>query len=90
MYRAVDVVADPQVVFRKVFTAMVHPLIDVPMPAETGPAPFTNIPPAEFRPAPMPGQHTGEICHKVLAMSSEEIDRLIADGVLFTHERRPS
>lgn len=90
MYRAVDVLADPQVTFRKVFTDMVHPLIDVPMPTETGPAPFTNIPPAEFRPAPMPGQHTGEICHKLLAMSSEEIDRLIAEGVLFTHEPRPS
>ena len=90
MYRAVDVLADPQVTFRKVFTDMAHPLVDVPMPSETGPAPFTNIPPAEFRPAPMPGQHTGEICHKVLAMSSEEIDRLIAEGVLFTYERRPS
>lgn len=90
MYRAVDVLADPQVTFRKVFTDMAHPLIDVPMPAETGPAPFTNIPPAEFRPAPMPGQHTGEICLKVLAMPSEEIDRLIAEGVLFTNERRPS
>ena len=90
MYRAVDVLADPQVAFRKVFTDMAHPLVDVPMPSETGPAPFTNIPPAEFRPAPMPGQHTGEICHKVLAMSSEEIDRLIAEGVLFTYERRPS
>lgn len=90
MYRAVDVLADPQVMFRKVFTDMEHPLIDAPMPAETGPAPFTNIPPAEFRPAPMPGQHTGEICHKVLAMSSEEIDRLIAEGVLFTNDRRPS
>jgi crotonobetainyl-CoA:carnitine CoA-transferase CaiB-like acyl-CoA transferase len=90
MYRAVDVLADPQVMFRKVFADMTHPLVDIPMPSETGPAPFTNIPPAEFRPAPMPGQHTGEICHKVLAMSSEEIDRLIAEGVLFTYERRPS
>ncbi len=90
MYRAVDVLTDPQVEFRKVFTDMAHPLVDIPMPSETGPAPFTNIPPAEFRPAPMPGQHTGEICHKVLAMSSEEIDRLIAEGVLFTYERRPS
>ena len=90
MYRAVDVLADPQVTFRKLFTDMAHPLFDVPMPSETGPAPFTNIPTAEFRPAPMPGQHTREICHKVLAMSSEEIDRLIAEGVLFTYERRPS
>jgi crotonobetainyl-CoA:carnitine CoA-transferase CaiB-like acyl-CoA transferase len=90
MNRAVDVLADPQVRFRKLFTDMAHPLFDAPMPSETGPAPYANIPPAEFRPAPMPGQHTREICHKVLALNSEEIDRLIAGGVLFTHDRRPS
>jgi crotonobetainyl-CoA:carnitine CoA-transferase CaiB-like acyl-CoA transferase len=84
MYRAVDVLADPQVKFRKLFTDMVHPLFDAPMPSETGPAPYTNIPPAEFRPAPTPGQHTREICQKVLALDAEEIDRLLADGVLFT------
>ena len=63
---------------------MVHPLFDVAMPSETGPAPYRHIPPAELRPAPMPGEHTREICHKVLALGTEEIDRLIAEGVLFT------
>ena len=58
--------------------------------SETSPAPYTNIPPAELRPAPMPGQHTREICHKVLALDTEEIDRLIAKEVLFTGHRRPS
>jgi crotonobetainyl-CoA:carnitine CoA-transferase CaiB-like acyl-CoA transferase len=90
MNRAVDVLADPQVRFRKLFSDMAHPLFDAPMPSETGPAPFTHIPPAEFRPAPMPGQHTREVCQKVLAMGPEEIDRLVAEGVLFTHDRRPS
>jgi crotonobetainyl-CoA:carnitine CoA-transferase CaiB-like acyl-CoA transferase len=84
MYRAVDVLADPQVTFRKLFTDMVHPLFDAPMPSETGPAPYTNIPPVEFRPAPTPGQHTREIAQKVLAMDAQEIDRLMAEGVLFT------
>jgi crotonobetainyl-CoA:carnitine CoA-transferase CaiB-like acyl-CoA transferase len=84
MNRAVDVLTDPQVKVRKLFTDMVHPLFDAPMPSETGPAPYANIPPAEFRPAPMPGQHTREICQKVLALDAEEIDRLIADGALFT------
>ena len=64
MNRAVDVLADSQVTFRKLFTDMTHPLFDALMPSETGPAPYLNIPPAEFRPAPMPGQHTREICHK--------------------------
>ena len=69
MNRAVDVLADPQVTFRKLFTDMAHPLFDAPMPSETGPAPYTKIPPAELRPAPMPGQHTREICHKVLGLT---------------------
>jgi crotonobetainyl-CoA:carnitine CoA-transferase CaiB-like acyl-CoA transferase len=84
MYRAVDVLSDPQVTFRKLFTDMVHPLFDDPMPSETGPAPYTNIPPVEFRPAPTPGQHTREIAQKVLALDAQEIDRLIAEAVLFT------
>ena len=45
MNRAVDVLADPQVTFRKLFTDMAHPLFDAPIPSETGPAPYTNIPP---------------------------------------------
>jgi crotonobetainyl-CoA:carnitine CoA-transferase CaiB-like acyl-CoA transferase len=88
MNRAVDVLADPQITFRKVFSDMTHPLFDVPMPTETGPAPYRNIPPAELRPAPMPGEHTREICQKLLAMDADETDRLIAEGVLFTHQGR--
>jgi crotonobetainyl-CoA:carnitine CoA-transferase CaiB-like acyl-CoA transferase len=84
MNRAVDVLADPQVVFRGLYTQLVHPLFDAPMPAETGPAPYRHIPAAELRPAPMPGEHTREICHEVLGMSVEDTDRLIAEGVLFS------
>jgi crotonobetainyl-CoA:carnitine CoA-transferase CaiB-like acyl-CoA transferase len=62
---------------------MTHPLFDHPLPAETGPAPFRHIPPAPQRPAPLPGQDTREICHKILGMSSEETERLINDAVLF-------
>jgi hypothetical protein len=32
----------------------------------------------------MPGEHTREVCHKLLSLDTEEIDRLIAAGVLFT------
>ena len=47
MNRAVDILNDPQVVFRKLFSDMAHPLFDAPMPSETGPAPYTAIPPAQ-------------------------------------------
>lgn len=88
MNRAADVTADPQVMFRKLFTDMTHPLMDRPIPAETGPAPFTRIPRAELRPAPMPGEHTHEICRRVLGLSTGEIDELISDGALFAYEKR--
>jgi crotonobetainyl-CoA:carnitine CoA-transferase CaiB-like acyl-CoA transferase len=89
MNRAVDILSDPQVMFRKLLSDMAHPLFDAPMPSETGPAPYTKIPPAELRAAPMPGEQTVLICERVLGLTTEEIDRLIADGVLFAHDRRP-
>ena len=68
MNRAVDVLADPVLLHRKLFTDMVHPLFDHPMPTETSPSLYAHIPRAELRPAPMPGEHTREICQKLLAL----------------------
>jgi crotonobetainyl-CoA:carnitine CoA-transferase CaiB-like acyl-CoA transferase len=84
MNRAVDVLADPALVHRKLFTDMVHPLFDNPMPTETSPSRYSHMPRSELRPAPMAGEHTREICQKLLALNTDEIDGLIADGVLFT------
>lgn len=83
MNRPPDILEDPQLCERKLFSDMTHPLFDHSLPAETGPAPFRHIPPAPQRPAPLFGQDTREICRKVLGMSSEETERLISDGVLF-------
>jgi crotonobetainyl-CoA:carnitine CoA-transferase CaiB-like acyl-CoA transferase len=83
MNRPPDVLDDPQLRERKLFSDMSHPLFDHPLPAETGPAPFRHIPPAPQRPAPLPGQDTREICHKILGMSSAEIEQLINSRVLF-------
>lgn len=86
MNRPPDILEDPQLQHRKLFSNMVHPLFDHPLPAETGPAPFRRIPPAPQRPAPLPGQDTREICRKVLGMDTEEAERLISDGVLFASD----
>jgi crotonobetainyl-CoA:carnitine CoA-transferase CaiB-like acyl-CoA transferase len=83
MNRPPDVLEDPQLCERKLFSDMTHPLFDHPLPAETGPAPFRHIPAAPQRPAPLFGQDTREICREVLGMSSAEVERLISDGVLF-------
>ena len=83
MYRAVDVLHDPQVRARGVYTDLVHPLFEEPMPSESGPAPYRHIPAAEHRPAPQPGQQTRQICCGVLGLTTEEVDEVIADKVLF-------
>ncbi|MGA8544636.1 MAG: CoA transferase [Mycobacterium sp.] len=86
MNRPPDILDDPQLRIRKLFSDMEHPLFDHPLPTETGPAPFRHIPPAPQRPAPLPGQDTREICRKILGMSNEETERLIDDGVLFASD----
>lgn len=83
MNRPPDVADDPQLAHRAVFADMTHPLIEHPLPAETGPAPYRNIPAASQRPAPLPGQDTRVICRAVLGLGDDETERLIADGVLF-------
>ena len=61
MNRPPDLLEDPQLIERKVLRDMVHPLIDDPMPADTGPAPFRHIPPAPQRPAPARPGHPGDL-----------------------------
>jgi crotonobetainyl-CoA:carnitine CoA-transferase CaiB-like acyl-CoA transferase len=88
MNRGPDLYADVQQARPPLFTDLEHPLIDHPLPTETGPARYRHIPPATLRPAPMPGEQTREICQKVLGFSDDRTEQLIADGVLFTAETR--
>jgi crotonobetainyl-CoA:carnitine CoA-transferase CaiB-like acyl-CoA transferase len=84
MNRAVDVLVDPQVTVRRLYTQMVHPLLEAPLPAETHSAPFRHIADATMRPAPMPGEHTRELATTLLGLDADEIERLIAENVLFS------
>jgi crotonobetainyl-CoA:carnitine CoA-transferase CaiB-like acyl-CoA transferase len=80
----VDVLVDPQVTFRRLYAEMVHPLLEVPLTAETHAAPFRHVPDAAMRPAPMPGEDTREIGRRLFGLDADEIERLIAEGVLFS------
>ena len=85
MNRAVDVLADPQLGFRRLYTEHGPSAVRrTDALRDTVPHRIATFRTAELRPAPMPGEHTREICHKVLGMAVEEIDRLIAEGVLFS------
>lgn len=86
MNRPPDILDDPQLRTRNLLCDMTHPLIDHSMPAETGPAPFRHIPVAAQRPAPSPGQDTREICRTLLRLNAQDIERLLANRVLFAPE----
>ena len=88
MNRPEEVYEHPQLRWRNVLADMTHPLFEVPLPAETGPAPFRNIPRSPQRPAPLPGADTRRICRDVLGMTSGQVDDLIDAGVLFVTEDR--
>lgn len=82
MYRGADVLTDPQVRHRGLYTEMVHPLLDVALPSETRPALYRHIAAADLRPAPGLGEHTREVCRRFLSLGADDIEQLIADGVL--------
>lgn len=88
MYRPDEVYDHPQLRWRNVLSDMVHPLFEVPLPAETGPAPFRNIPASPQRPAPLPGADTRRVCRDVLGMTDQDAERLIESGVLFAAKDR--
>ena len=44
---------------------------------------LSETPGGIFRPAPLLGQHTWEICHDLLGMSAEEFERLETEQILF-------
>lgn len=84
MLRRLDLLEDPQLLARNVFAPMRHPLFELALPSETGPAPYRGIPQVPTRPAPLPGQDTLEICQKILGFDDHAVQRLIDDGVLFS------
>jgi crotonobetainyl-CoA:carnitine CoA-transferase CaiB-like acyl-CoA transferase len=83
MNRAADVLADPQLTFRRLYVEMFHPLFAEPMPAEAHPALFRGIPDADLRSAPTPGEHTRQLAEGLLGFDPETTERLIGEGVLF-------
>jgi crotonobetainyl-CoA:carnitine CoA-transferase CaiB-like acyl-CoA transferase len=52
------------------------------MAIENAPFRSERIAPPPYLPAPEPGEHTRELCTGLLGMDGEEVDRLLAAGVL--------
>ncbi|KPM52219.1 CoA-transferase [Frankia sp. R43] len=82
MVRLPEELTDPQLVARQSFRTLEHPLLSRPVPANARIARFSTIADPPLRPAPVPGEHTWEICRTLLGLTEDEIDRLAEAGVL--------
>ncbi|MFI5890071.1 CoA transferase [Actinoplanes sp. NPDC051513] len=85
MQRVPELLDDPHLADRGFFRTMRHPRIAEPMPAESAPAVFQRVENPELKPAPLAGEHSREVLARVLGMAAEEIDALIAAGVVEQH-----
>jgi crotonobetainyl-CoA:carnitine CoA-transferase CaiB-like acyl-CoA transferase len=82
MRRVTDFADDPHLAQRRFIRTLDQPWVNKPVQTENGPCLALGIAEPELRPAPLLGQHTREICARVLGMSSNEIDALFAAGAL--------
>ena len=81
MQRAADFEDDPQLQVRDFLRTFEQPGLE-PMRIENAPFRSERIALPANSPAPEPGEHTREICTGLLGMDADEVDRLIAGGVL--------
>ncbi len=82
MIRLPDLLTNPQLVQRKAYRQLSHPLLPMAMPTAVRVAHFSSIPDAPLRPAPLPGENTREIAAEILGLSDTEIDTLVDADVL--------
>jgi len=72
---------DPHFVERGLYRTLEQPGLG-PILMEDGPFRSRGVLPVRVEPAPLHGQHTREICARVLGMGADEIEALVAAGVL--------
>jgi crotonobetainyl-CoA:carnitine CoA-transferase CaiB-like acyl-CoA transferase len=82
MMRLPDQLTDPQLLARGSFRTMSHPHLSAAVPTSAHIARFSSIADPPLRPAPLPGEHTVDICAELLGMEKDAIDALLERGVL--------
>jgi crotonobetainyl-CoA:carnitine CoA-transferase CaiB-like acyl-CoA transferase len=81
MQRITEYEDDPHLTAREFLLTLEQPGLD-PMPVEAGPFRAAGIPVPATAPAPEHGQHTRELAGSLLGLDAEEIEALLAAGVL--------
>jgi crotonobetainyl-CoA:carnitine CoA-transferase CaiB-like acyl-CoA transferase len=82
-----DLLQNPQLSARGLLSSFEQPGFGEPLDVDMGPAVFENIDQPRLRPAPLMGADTRDVCKVLLGMADEEIDGLLAEGVLETSLR---
>ncbi len=76
-----DAIAHPQVKAREAMVEVTHPTAG-PGEMVSVPVRMSATPGAVRRPAPLLGQHTGEVLREVLALSEEQVASLLRQGIV--------
>jgi benzylsuccinate CoA-transferase BbsF subunit len=76
-----DVITDRQLVHQRQWATLDHPEMG-PSLYSTVPLSFSATPARPYRPAPLLGQHTAEVCKEWLGLDDGEIQALAAEDVL--------
>jgi len=82
MQRLGELHDDPQLRARNFFRVLNQAGLDEPLTTENGPMTARAIPDPDIRSAPFQGEHTRSIVARLLGLSGDQIDRLIASGDL--------
>ncbi|MBL4826260.1 MAG: CoA transferase [Spongiibacteraceae bacterium] len=82
MHRVEELETNPHLLARNFIRTLHQPGINNPLATENAPVAFSQLPEPDIRPAPLLGEHTREIAKELLAMSEQEVDQAIEQGIL--------
>jgi crotonobetainyl-CoA:carnitine CoA-transferase CaiB-like acyl-CoA transferase len=82
MRRVTDLTEDPHLAARRFVRTLHQPWVEKPVLTENGPCLSLGMAEPDLRPAPLLGQHTREVCERVLGMTPPEIEALFSAGAL--------
>ncbi|HJZ97743.1 MAG TPA: CoA transferase, partial [Candidatus Solibacter sp.] len=83
-----EVVEHAQSEARSLFPRLDHPTAGAHRVTGT-PIKFSDTPGGSEKPAPLLGQHSGDVLHDVLGLDDAAIGALAARGVIFDPDRSP-
>jgi len=81
MFRAFELRDNPHLLARDFFATLEQDGTE-PLLVENAPFQSSHLPDPEMRSAPLRGEHTREICRQLLALDDEQIEELLAAGIL--------